>query len=424
MNKERNLKIFLFSLVAITFLCLMFYFYNFFNPRHGELISSKNISQIRNSLSNTVEDLEFLSLSSIEGNKEFLALTFKDTRYSGEEFTYNAFFDVKNKKVIPYISYKDLFVNFTDACLIKYIDKDIFLVLGADGTLYTIQTKNGNFKVYNITSLDVSKNNIFKYLYTNNSLYIITRDTISKFNEKTLANNKVYQITFKSGRYKKATVIDYTFNSEDFIYSFVLDGNGNVGVLGSSSILLPSEEVNKYKLPADDIYLQALPSENKNYKFIDQSQVWVRFLHDDSLVQIPEEVLSNSYLTIHNFINKALDKNVSILSNIPLVITNDFMLYSSHNYEDFLYGLPILPSSNLIKLSTEANIEDSTIISTIRSDIKCYDYKKYLCFISSNDGLVGIDKFGNPHNIVKSNIVFPYKNLILYFDGESVRYIK
>lgn len=422
MSREKKLKIFFITAVAFSIMFLLYTLFNIISPNHGVLVSNSNLSQIKKSLSSSLPDLDFLNLTSIEGNKKLLALTFKDTRYSGEENTYNILYNVKKKKVIKTIEYKDLFVNLIDSCFIKYVNDDTFIVLGNDGVIYSLSTGNERLKLKEVTSIDVNKKNLFKHMYSNKSLYIITRDTRSKYNEKTLSNTKAYQINFRNNSHTKANIIDYKFNDDDFIYSFVLDTKGNIGILGSSSILLPGEEVNKLKLPSDELYLKNLPSENKNYKFIDSSNIWVRFLHDDSLVKISKDNIDMIYMSIHNFINSTFNQEIGLPNNIPIVLGDDYTLYSSHEYSDILYGLPILPSANVFKISSVDSKD--TILSTMRSNIQWYNYKNYIGFISTNDGLAGITKKGEIKIISKSSLSFPYKNMIIYAENGSIQYQK
>lgn len=163
-----------------------------FNIKVGEIISYKQMESIKNSIASGSNKSEYLNLESIQGNSKYIALNYKDVRYNGKENTFNVLYDVKNSNILKNIQYKDMFINIQDAIVIQHIKDDVFIIISSSGDIYNVNLSNG--KIIFLDKLDISKKSYFKSLYSNNSLFIITRDYYSNYNEKLLNNCLVYEI--------------------------------------------------------------------------------------------------------------------------------------------------------------------------------------------------------------------------------------
>lgn len=424
MNKNKFYKLLFVFCIAILFILSVFNIFNIFSPNKKELISAKEITKIKTSLKPYTSNDLALKVTSIEGCKDYVVLTFVDTNYDSSYKTFNVLYSTKSNKVLTSIDSEDLTLSLIDASFIKYINDDLFLVLDAYGNLYTLNINSNKSKINFILSTGIDSNSLFKYLLIDKSLYLIGRDTISKYNERVLSNNTVLQLNFKTKKFNKADTISYRFNSDEFIYSFVINRNGDVGVVGSKDTSVLGSTVNNLLLPSDDIYVSRLPSENKHYKFIDTSSMWIRFLHDDSIINISEDDLSLEYHSIHTLVNKKLDLNISSPSNVPFFVGDSFTLYSSVKYEELLYNNPILSMQSILKKTTgEAESES---ISSIRSEIMWFNYKsnKYLTFIATDKGISGITKKGDIEEVINSTIGFINEDTSIYIEDGAVKYKK
>lgn len=424
MSKNTLNKILIAIITILLVVISSFRMYHIFYSDTGELISVRKLEKIKTSLKSYTSNIISLKITSIEGSKKYVALTFTDTNYDSMYTTYNVLYNTKSNNVLTSIDTDEFTLSLIDSSFIKYVGNDLFLVLDAYGNLYNLNTKGSKFEVKFVLSTGINSNNLFKYLLIDNSLYLINRDTISKYNERILANNNILQLKFKNSKFNKADTISYKFNSDEFIYSFVVNSDGDVGVVGSNNISVLGSTANNLLLPSDEIYLSRVPSENKNYKFIDTSSMWIRFLHDDSIIKIEEEALDLEYYSIHNLVNKKLNLNINSPSNVPLFISDNFILYSSVKYEELLYNNPILSVQNILKQSTDGSNVES--ISSIRSDIMWFNYKnnKYLMFVATDKGISGVTKKGNIEEILDSTIGFISDNLAIFVENGAIHYKK
>lgn len=424
--KKTNLYKFLFIvIISVMFILSILNLVKLFAPTQGILVSKTELNKIKSSIDSYSNDYKSLKVTSIEGNKRYVLITFVSTNYSNGYKTLNVLYDTKKNNIIKSVDFNDNTINLLDAGFVKYVRDNTFLVLDSFGNLYNLNADSNKIKTKLVLETGISKDNLFKYFYKDKSIYMISRDTLSKYNEKTLSNNKILEVKFKNNNFKKADTVTYNFNESDFIYSFVLDSEGNVGVVGSGVKDVLGETANSLLLPSDEEYLSNVPSSNKNYKFIDTSSVWVRFLNDDSIVNIKEEDLNLEYRAIHSLVNKKLDINISSPSNIPILISDGFTLFSEFKYEDLLYNTPFFPVCNAVKVYGDSETEKESI-SSIRSNIYWLNYKtnKYIAFFPSKDGIVGIKKNGTIDNVLNFTIGFAYKNLSIFLEDNTIKFKK
>lgn len=389
-----------------------------FNVKFHELISYKQMESIKTTVASGLNKSEYLTLDSIQGSSDYIALTYKDVRYSGKENIFNILYDVQNSTTLTNIQYKDININIYDSISVTHIKDNVFIIISSSGNIYNVNLSNG--KIILIDKLDISKKTYFKSIYSNNSLFIITRHYYSNYNEKLLNNSLVYEIEFQNSKYTKAAIKTYDF-SDKVVFSFVTNLFGDIGVTYSSYIHVSGEEVANNKLTLDDSYLNTLPTENQQYKFLSSSDIKVSFLKSGSEYPIPSQVINNEYINIHHNINKNLNIHVSSPSNIPFVFDNNISFYFDSKYEDVLYDLGVYPTSSIL-ISTDSSLENSDFKA--RTELLLYNYKKYVAFISTNDGLVAIDKHGNTNVISKYKIVYPHKKYMLYINNGAVNISK
>lgn len=416
-----KLKKFLFILVlaALFFISLLLItssITNLFQFNSGEIISSKQLEKIKNSVSSERNKSAYLNLVSFQGNPNYVALTYKDTRYEGQENTFNVFYDVEKSKILNSINYNDTYINVLDAISINHIKDDIFIIIDSTGNIYNVDFSKKYIKL--VGEIDISKKTHFKSIYSNSSLYVISRNYYSKFNEKLLNSNSVYKIDFTNKRHTVASIQHYDFGSSP-VYSFVTNLKGDIGVVYSDFINVSNDEVKKVQLITDIDYLTSLPTENNNYKFIDSSSIKVKFLNSNSDYTIPSSFIKESFINIHHKLNESLNLNLSSPSNIPFVLDDTVSYYFDMKYEDKLYDLAIYPTHSVL-INTNSNLESSSIVS--RSELLMFNNSKYIGFLNTNDGLIGIDKQGNSKQLSESKMSYVYNNNILYFNNGAIYY--
>lgn len=425
MKNTKNFKV---MVVGLLFCMVVLSFFNLiriFTPSSGVLISSTELHGIKSTIDSYSKDPNSFKIYSLEGNKRYISVTFASADYYSEYKKISLLYDTKKNRQIKSLDFNDTTINLFDCSVVKYVTDNTFLILDSFGNLYSLDTTSDKFKVNLIAETGITEDKFFKSFYKDNSLYLISRDKTSKYNEKIFSNNTLLEVNFKKNKFKHADIVTHTFEESDFIYSFVLDTTGNVGVVGSNSKDVLGETANALLLPSDEEYLKTVPSSNKNYKFIDTACVWVKFFKTNSIVNINEEHLNLEYRAIHNLVNKKLNVNISSPSNIPIIIGDEFVLYSGFKYEDLLYNASFFPVSDLVKIYTKSG-EEKESISTSRNNLCWFNYKtnKYIAFLPSKDNTIGIKKDGSIEKIIDSTACFIYKKTALYLEDNAIKFKK
>ena len=419
MNNPKKFKVVIAVLSATVFLYLVFILLHIFDPSSGVLLKSKDINSIKHSITSESSDANNLSLVSVQGNEKFTLLSFKDVRYSGNKNTFYVIYDNKNNKLITNVESNNNFVSIIDASIVQHVKDNLFVIVDSIGDIYSIDFSSDKVKLNLIGTSDITKDTIFKSIYSEDTLYVITRQYLSKYNEMTLNDNTVHIIEFNK-KYSKA-IVNPIFYDNSFIYSFVLNNKGDIGIVGSSYIELDGEEVNLYKLPGDNEYLSQSATENNNYKLIDSSTIWMQFFNDSTKINLTEPTLNLSYLLISHTLETKFGVDISVPQNIPLVIGDNYSIYSTYKYNTILYDPAILPSASVLKFEGNEPLESDV---SIRSDIFKYNYKNYIAFFNSNEGLIGVNKDGSMEIITNSLISYLNKNVILYMKNGNLYFKK
>lgn len=419
MNNLNKFKTVITVLSVTVFIYLVFILLNIFDPSSGVLLKSKDLNAIKYAITSKSSDADNLSLVSVQGNQKYILLSFKDVRYSGKKNTFYVIYDTKNDNIIKNVESNNNFVSIIDASIVQHIKDDLFIAIDSIGNIYSIDFSSNKINLDLIGNSDITRDTIFKTLYSDDTLYVITRQYLSKYNEMTLNENTVHIIEFNK-KYSKATVNSIPYDNS-FIYSFVVNNTGDVGIVGSSYIELNGEEVNLYKLPDDYEYLSQSATENNNYKLIDSSKIWVQFFNDSNKINLTELTLNLSYLPISHTLETKFGVDISMAQNIPLVIGDDYSIYSTYKYNTILYDPAILPSASVLKFNGNEALESDV---SIRSDIFKYNYKDYIAFFNSNEGLIGVSKDGNMKIITDSLISYLNKNIMLYMQNGNLYFKK
>ena len=406
--------IFLLWLIVIGF--TIYVIYSTFFVSNKILIKSDDLTRLKNSISET--NSKYLFLDSIEGDKNFLSLRFKDERFDGQEYSYYSIYDIENKKIINNVTKDKFDLNIRDASLIKHIKKDLYIVVDASGNVFKYYAKENKLDI--IDKTNITKDRFFKSIYKDSSLYIISRTNLNNYNEKSLSDYSVHKITVNSDRKETTTVTEYTL-PYDFIYSFVVDENKGVGVVGSSVEKVHYNSIVPLATTKELLSIQERPIDKQEVKFTKKNTLSIKFLDSNEEVPLDNKLVKESKNLLYDSINSKLNTDIIDPVNIPLYIQETKTFFSTESYDDMLLDFTVRPSVELCALRANDNyIEEFKI--PIRGDILLFDKKGYKFFIRTADGLVGITNKDSVETIVNSNVVYMNEDIFVYKEDGNIMY--
>ncbi|MGU8834135.1 hypothetical protein ACV3UL_07535 [Clostridium perfringens] len=406
--------IFLLWLIVIGF--TIYVIYSTFFVSNKILIKSDDLTRLKNSISET--NSKYLFLDSIEGDKNFLSLRFKDERFDGQEYSYYSIYDIENKKIINNVTKDKFDLNIRDASLIKHIKKDLYIVVDASGNVFKYYAKENKLDI--IDKTNITKDRFFKSIYKDSSLYIISRTNLNNYNEKSLSDYSVHKITVNSDRKETTTVTEYTL-PYDFIYSFVVDENKGVGVVGSSVEKVHYNSIVPLATTKELLSIQERPIDKQEVKFTKKNTLSIKFLDSNEEVPLDNKLVKESKNLLYDSINSKLNTDIIDPVNIPLYIQETKTFFSTESYDDMLLDFTVRPSVELCALRANDNyIEEFKI--PIRGDILLFDKKGYKFFIRTADGLVGITNKDSVETIVNSNVVYMNEDIFVYEEDGNIMY--
>ena len=406
--------IFLLWLIVIGF--TIYVIYSTFFVSNKILIKSDDLTRLKNSISET--NSKYLFLDSIEGDKNFLSLRFKDERFDGQEYSYYSIYDIENKKIINNVTKDKFDLNIRDASLIKHIKKDLYIVVDASGNVFKYYAKENKLDI--IDKTNITKDRFFKSIYKDSSLYIISRTNLNNYNEKSLSDYSVHKITVNSDRKETTTVTEYTL-LYDFIYSFVVDENKGVGVVGSSVEKVHYNSIVPLATTKELLSIQERPIDKQEVKFTKKNTLSIKFLDSNEEVPLDNKLVKESKNLLYDSINSKLNTDIIDPVNIPLYIQETKTFFSTESYGDMLLDFTVRPSVELCALRANDNyIEEFKI--PIRGDILLFDKKGYKFFIRTADGLVGITNKDSVETIVNSNVVYMNEDIFVYEEDGNIMY--
>lgn len=406
--------IFLLWLIVIGF--TIYVIYSTFFVSNKILIKSDDLTRLKNSISET--NSKYLFLDSMEGDKNFLSLRFKDERFDGQEYSYYSIYDIENKKIINNVTKDKFDLNIRDASLIKHIEKDLYIVVDASGNVFKYYAKENKLDIIDKTS--ITKDRFFKSIYKDSSLYILSRTNLNNYNEKSLSDYSVHKITVNSDRNETTTVTEYTL-PYDFIYSFVVDENKGVGVIGSSVEKVHYNSIVPLATTKELLSIQEKPIDKQEVKFTKKNTLSIKFLDSNEEVPLDNKLVKESKNLLYDSINSKLNTDIIDPVNIPLYIQETKTFFSTESYDDMLLDFTVRPSVELCALRVNDNsIEEFKV--PIRGDILLFDKKGYKFFIKTADGLVGITNKDSFETIVNSNVVYMNEDIFVYEEDGNIMY--
>lgn len=403
-NKSRAQKIVFFMCITLVVVYIG-YIIAKIDIKDKTLLESSKIEEMKKDIINSTET-QYLKVSNIEGNNNYILLTFKDERVSGQENTYYTLYDVKNKKSITEITGNNNEINILDATIVKYIKDDIFLIITSSGECYIYNPKKKEQLIF-CDDTEIIKEKIYKYIYKDNKLYVLTRNNRTKYNEKALNNYKLFEIDTTSINKNSISIEEHPIDENDFVYSFVINDKGQIGICGSSSINISEEYINDNSTQRDKIYLSGKASVDNNTRLINTDTIWVKYIDTGNTVDIQRDILNIESSYLFRQISKDMNVETGNVKNIPLYLTDNDSLFIKTSYDNKLYDIYPIELSELLNINLKNNTIEETE-NTISSDIIIFkNYKdKFTCFFKSNDGYYGIDTNSEIKKISDSNLIF------------------
>lgn len=406
--------IFLLWFIVIGF--AIYVIYSTFFVSNKILIKSDDLTRLKNSISET--NSKYLFLDSIEGDKNFLSLRFKDERFDGQEYSYYSIYDIENKKIINNVTKDKFDLNIRDASLIKHIKKDLYIVVDASGNVFKYYAKENKLDI--IDKTNITKDRFFKSIYKDSSLYIISRTNLNNYNEKSLSDYSVHNINVNSDRKETTTITEYTL-PYDFIYSFVVDENKGVGVVGSSVEKVHYNSIVPLATTKELLSIKERPIDKQEVKFTKKNTLSIKFLDSNEEVPLDNKLVKESKNLLYDSINSKLNTDIIDPVNIPLYIQETKTFFSTESYDDMLLDFTVRPSVELCALRANDNYKEEFKIP-IRGDILLFDKKGYKFFIRTADGLVGITNKYSVETIVNSNVVYMNEDIFVYEEDGNIMY--
>lgn len=412
----RRYKNIIFLLWFIVICFTIYVIYSTFFVSNKILIKSDDLTRLKNSISET--NSKYLFLDSIEGDKNFLSLRFKDERFDGQEYSYYSIYDIENKKIINNVTKDKFDLNIRDASLIKHIKKDLYIVVDASGNVFKYYAKENKLDI--IDKTNITKDRFFKSIYKDSSLYIISRANLNNYNEKSLSDYSVHKITVNSDRKETTTITAYTL-PYDFIYSFVVDENRGIGVVGSSVEKVHYNSIVPLATTKELLSIQERPIDKQEVKFTKKNTLSIKLLDSNEEVPLDNKLVKESKNVLYDSINSKLNTDIIDPVNIPLYIQETKTFFSTESYDDMLLDFTVRPSVELCALRANDNYKEEFKIP-IRGDILLFDKKGYKFFIRTADGLVGITNKYSAETIVNSNVVYMNEDIFVYEEDGNIMY--
>ena len=230
----------------------------------------------------------------------------------------------------------------------------------------------------------------------------------------------MHKITVNSDRKETTTVTEYTL-LYDFIYSFVVDENKGVGVVGSSVEKVHYNSIVPLATTKELLSIQERPIDKQEVKFTKKNTLSIKFLDSNEEVPLDNKLVKESKNLLYDSINSKLNTDIIDPVNIPLYIQETKTFFSTESYDDMLLDFTVRPSVELCALRANDNyIEEFKI--PIRGDILLFDKKGYKFFIRTADGLVGITNKDSVETIVNSNVVYMNEDIFVYEEDGNIMY--
>lgn len=425
MNQNKSLYK-LFFIIFVGFILV----FSFISLKHnlvkssGILVNKNELKMIKNFFTQKgIFDGSNLEVTQIQGDKDILNLKFNHPSLSGHYYTYYALYNTRSNKLFTTLEEDDISINMMNTQYIGQISDDVFLIIDNSGVLYSITFKTPNdYKIRKLSELNIAKNDIQDIMALEDNLYILTREFVNDFNEKTLSSGAAYKISFDR-KYKKATVSKTDLEEDTIPVKFILNSEKNVGYTSIDTIDVPIEYGNTYSTSADKDYLTKTASRNNNYRLFNLSKYNINFF-DNSVKNIDDSYYSVEQTSFVLKANKDLNIQTGAIFGVPVYIDskNDRLiaieeyLHNSISYRN--------PSKDCLLYSiTDNKVDYGTYNTNFISFSPSID-KNYVGYIYTDIGTIGILPDGSYKRITVKGVACTNKKIIIFENNDAICFAK
>lgn len=424
-RKNKSLyKLLLIAFIILTLVLSLVSLKQIFTKKSGVLLNRSELTMVKSFFTQKgIFDGSSLELIEIQGNKNILNLKFTHPSLSGHYYTYYALYDTKKNKLINTLEYKKDSINLLSNQYIGQIDDNVFLTINNKGVLYSLNfTTSTDYEVRMLAELNISKNDIQDIMAVENKLYILTRDYLNEFNERTLSSGKVYTITFDK-KYKKANISKIELEEDTVPVKFILNGERNVGYITIDTLDVPIEYCNTYSTLLDKDYLSKTASRNNNYRLLKLDSYKITFF-DGSVINIDDSHYSIEKTTFITKTNKDYKFKTGAIFGIPIFIDskdNKLILTEDYLHNSISYHNP--PKESLIYSITDNEIDYGKYNMNFISFSSSLN-DKYIGYIYTDIGTIAILKDGSYKRITVKGTAFVDKKTVIFENNGSIGFAK
>lgn len=397
---------------------------NIFVEDSGLLVSSKELESIKNSFTQEgILNGSSLELSEIQGNKKILNLKFNHPSLNGHYYTYYALYDTKNNNLITSLELDKKSINIKTAQFIGQLNNNVFAIIDSEGILYSLTfTTSKEYKIYELAKLNISKNDIQDIITVDNNLYILSRDYINNFNEKTLSSGMVYKIEFDK-KYKDAVINNIELEEDTIPVKFVLNSNKSVGYITIDTLDIPVEYGKNYSTTDDNDYLNKIASRNNQYRLFKVDSYKITFFDKSNIeINVGEYFVEKTSLSTK--VSKDYNIKTGSIFGVPIFI--DSINNKNILIEDYLHNVINYhnsPNNCLIYSLNNNEIDYGKYNANFLRIVPSLD-KNYIAFIYTDIGTVGILKDGSYNRITNKGIATLNKKTIIFEINNSICFAK
>lgn len=425
MKRNKSLyKILLIIFISLTFILATVSLKQTFVKKSGILINTKELAMIKNFFTQTGSfDGSNLKLTQIEGDKDVLNLKFTHPSLSGHYYTHYALYNVQKHNLITVAEHEDISINMITSQYIGQANKDVFLTIDSNGTLYSLKfTSSKDYEIHRLADLNIAKNDIQDIMFSENNLYILTRDYLNNFNEKTLSSGVVYKISFDK-KYKNADVSKIELEEDTIPVKFVLNSEKNVGYISIDTLEVPVEYGNTYSTSLDKDYLRKIASRDNNYRLLKLDSYKITFL-DGSTMDIDNTHYSSETTSFTKKVNKDYNIETGSIFGVPIFIdsiNNKTIMIEEYLHNSISYYNP--SRKCLIYSITDGEVDYGTYDTNFVSFSPSFN-DKYIGYIYTEIGTIGILKDGSYERITFKGVAFVNKKTIIFENNDSICFAK
>lgn len=418
-NPEANFgKRFLIYIVG--FISLVIFLTIFFSFRKTEQLIIKD-TEISKFVTDNFGEYgeEFVSLQEIEGSNDYIVLKFYSFDTESPS-VYFGIYDVASKSFITNILTDSFDINTFDASIIHYIGNNSFIIVDNVGHIYKY-TPDEDIIVTYIDQIPANKENVFRSVYHNNNIYILTRRNKTDYNEVTVDNNRLFTLTLTDKKKLTYTLSEEVLDNSMLNYGFVFKQNNSLGLLQGSFINVYKDFVKKNSTVNDMSYMINKAFVDNNYKILNADRIQVKTVNSSDIQSIDKSTLTinESFLSRHIKETYEIDTGIEVIG-IPIVIGENRSLYIKASYDSALYALEPYSPKELFVVDHTNNNAVTRIDDYICGYPLQFKYKDYIACFKTSNGYIGVTEDIQLETISEHDVLYLNKKINLFAKNQSI----